>query len=124
MLPVPENVLISTGHRFDGSAMKEFFEIKNKPIGPGHTIVLNTTDAGGRQVKRTVNIRCDGYHFDYSAHSDQSELVTLVAGLKPDMIFVKHCIESGFNGLKSALRAKMGDEIPIERVEHLHLIEL
>lgn len=123
MLPVSENVLISTGHRFDGSAMKEFFEIKDKPIGPGHTIVLNQTD-NRRLVKTPVNVRCRGGHFDYSAHSDQSELVTLVAGLKPDMIFVKHCIESGFNGLKSALRAKMGDEIPIERVEHLHLIEL
>lgn len=123
MLPISENVLISTGHRFDGSAMKEFFEIKNKPIGPGHTIVLNHMD-NNRLVKTPVNVRCRGEHFDYSAHSFQIELVTLVDGLKPDVILVKHCTESGFNGLKSALRAKMGDEIPIERAEHLRLIEL
>ncbi len=123
MLPVPENVLISTGHRFDGSAMKEFFEIKNKPLGPGHTIVLNHMD-NNHLVKTPVNVRCRGEHFDYSAHSYQTELVTLVAGLKPDVVFVKHCTESGFNGLKSALRTKMGDKIPIERAEHLRLIEL
>lgn len=123
MLPVSENVLISTGHRFDGSAMKEFFEIKDKPLGPGHTIVLNHLD-NNHLVKTPVNVRCRGEHFDYSAHSYQIELVTLVAGLKPDIILVKHCTESGFNGLKSALRTEIGDEVQIERAEHLHLIKL
>src|SRR3989338_7004474 len=75
MLPVPENVLISTGHRFDGSAMKEFFEIKDKPLGPGHTIVLNKMDRNFHQVKKVVNVRCGGHHFPYTAHSHRGELV-------------------------------------------------
>ena len=125
MLPVPENVLISTGHRFDGSAMKEFFEIKNKPIGPGHTIVLNTTDAGGRQVKRTVNIRCGGYHFDYSAHSDRGELATFANRINPSVVFIKHCTKDGFHGLESALRSELEEKCPpINGARHLHLFAL
>lgn len=124
MLPVPENVLISTGHRFDGSAMKEFFEIKDKPIGRGHTIVLERMEEGFRLVKHPVNIRCGGHHFDYSAHSYRKELVALAADLKPNMIFVKHCMENGFNGLKSALENKLGEKCPpIHRLQHLHMFE-
>lgn len=126
MLPVPENVLISTGHRFDGSAMKEFFEIKDKPLGPGHTIVLERMDRNFHLEKHMVNVRCGGHHFDYSAHSDQSELITFVAGLRPDAIFVNHCMEDGFNGLNLALHEKLGEKCPpvIDRLGHLHLFEL
>ncbi len=124
MLPVPENVLISTGHRFDGSAMKEFFEIKNKPIGPGHTIVLNSL-VDGRQVKLPVNVRCGGHHFDYTAHSYRKGLVALVASLNPDMVFVKHCMGDEFRGLESALHEKLGEKCPqISWARHLHLFEL
>lgn len=123
MLPIQENVLVSTGHVFDGSAMQEFFQIKGQPLGSGQTIVLNHMD-NNRVTKTPVNVRCRGEHFDYSAHSYRSELTELITALKPNLVFVKHCTESGFNGLKSALRAKMGDEIPIEHSEHLHLIEL
>lgn len=125
MLPVPENVLISTGHRFDGSAMKEFFEIKDKPIGPGHTIVLNRMDRNFHLVKHPVNVRSGGHHFDYSAHSFRGELVTLIAGLKPDVVFVKHCTENGFKGLESALNDKFGENCPpVSWARHLHLFEL
>lgn len=126
MLPVPENVLISTGHRFDGSAMQEFFELKNKPLGPGHTIVLERMDRNFRSEKHVVNVRCGGHHFDYSAHSDQSELVAFVAGLGPDVVFVNHCMEDGFNGLNSALHEKLEEKCPpvINRLSHLHLFEL
>ncbi|PIR42086.1 MAG: hypothetical protein COV30_00065, partial [Candidatus Yanofskybacteria bacterium CG10_big_fil_rev_8_21_14_0_10_37_15] len=102
MLPNPENVLISTGHRFDGSAMKEFFEIKNKPLERGTTITLNKLDKFSRPVKNIVNVRCQGEHFDYSAHSYKSELVEFAANINPDFIFVKHCMEEGFEGFKSA----------------------
>lgn len=126
MLPIPENVLISTGHRFDGSAMQEFFEIKNRPLGPGHTIVLERMDRNFHSEKHMVNVRCGGHHFDYSAHSDQSELVTFVSGLRPDVVFVNHCMEDGFNGLNSALHEKLGEKCPpvIDRLSHLHLFEL
>lgn len=125
ILPVPENVLISTGHRFDGSAMKEFFEIKDKPIGPGHTIVLNRVDRDSHSVKHAVNVRCDGHHFDYSAHSYRKELVALAINLNPDIIFIKHCTEDGFNGLESALHSELGEKCPpISRARHLHLFEL
>lgn len=124
MLPVPENVLISTGHRFDGSAMQEFFQIKERPIALGQTIVLNHM-VNNQVIKTPVNIRCSGEHFDYSAHSDQSELVTLATNLNPDMIFVKHCTESGFQGLESALHDKLGEKCPpINWARHLHLFEL
>ena len=124
MLPVPENVLISTGHRFDGSAMKEFFEIKNRPIGPGHTIVLNRMDRDFHSVKHAVNVRCGGHHFDYSAHSDRKELVAFTTNLNPDIIFIKHCTEDGFNGLESALRSELREKCPpISRARHLHLFE-
>ncbi len=125
MLPVQENVLISTGHRFDGSAMKEFFEIKNKPLGPGHTIVLNRMDRNFRSVKHAVNVRCSGHHFDYTAHSYRKELVTLATGLNPDVVFVKHCTEDGFKGLESALRSELGEKCPpISWARHLNLFEL
>ncbi len=123
MLPIQENVLISTGHVFDGSAMQEFFQIKGRPLGSGQTIVLNHMD-NNRVTKTPVNVRCQAEHFDYSAHSYRSELAELITALKPNMVFVKHCTESGFKGLKSALLSKMGEEVPIERAEHLHLIEL
>ena len=123
MLPIPENVLVSTGHRFDGSAMKEFFEIKNKPLGLGHTIVLNTL-VSGRQTKQVVNVRCEGHHFDYSAHSDREELARLVASLNPDIVFVKHCTQEGFKGLELALHEKMRERCPlISWARHLHLFE-
>ena len=125
MLPVSENVLISTGHRFDGSAMKEFFEIKDKPLGPGHTIVLNRMDRNFRSVKRVVNVRCNGHHFDYTAHSYRKELVTLATGLNPDVVFVKHCTEDGLQGLESALRSELGEKCPpVSWARHLHLFEL
>ena len=125
MLPVPENALISTGHRFDGSAMKEFFEIKNKPLGPGHTIVLNRMDRNFRLEKKGVNVRCGGYHFDYSAHPYCRELVTLATSLNPDVVFVKHCTEEGFHGLESALHNELGEKCPpISWARHLHLFEL
>ncbi len=125
MLPVPENVLISTGHRFDGSAMKEFFEVKDKPIGPGHTIVLNKMDGNFHPVKKVVNVRCGGHHFDYSAHSRRKELVTLATGINPDVVFVKHCTEEGFLGLETALRNELGEKCPpISWARHLHLFEL
>lgn len=123
MLPISDNVLISTGHVFDGSAMQEFFQIKNRPLGPGQTIVLNHMD-NNRVTKAPVNVRCRGEHFDYSAHSYQSELITLITALNPDIVFVKHCTEEGYDSLKPALRSKMGDNVPIERAEHLHLFEL
>jgi len=123
MLSVPENVLISTGHRFDGSAMKEFFEIKNKPLGPGHTIVFNRME-GFNSVKKTVNVRCGGHHFDYSAHSDRGELVEFATSLNPSIVFTKHCTENGFRGLKSALESKLGGNCPpVHRLQHLHLFE-
>ncbi len=125
MLPVPENVLISTGHRFDGSAMKEFFEVKDKPLGPGHTIVMNTMDRNFHMTKLPVNVRCSGHHFNYSAHSYRKELVELAVGLNPDVVFVKHCTEDGFRGLDSALRAKLGEKCPqINWARHLYLFEL
>ncbi|MBI2065314.1 MAG: MBL fold metallo-hydrolase [Candidatus Yanofskybacteria bacterium] len=124
MLPVKDNVLISTGHVFDGSAMQEFFQVKDQPIGPGKTIVLDRM-IDNSLVKTPVNVRCRGEHFDYSAHSDQSELVTFVDGLKPDMVFVNHCMEDGFNGLRSALRDKLRDDSPqIEHLSHLRLLKL
>lgn len=123
MLSVPENVLISTGHRFDGSAMKEFFEIKDRPLGPGHTIVLNRLE-GFRSVKKIVNVRCGGHHFNYSAHSDRGELVEFATHLNPSIVFAKHCMENGFLGLKSALENKLGEKCPpIHRLKHLHLFE-
>lgn len=116
ILPVPENTLISTGHRFDGSAMKEFFEIKNKPIGPGHTIVLNGTP---------VNVRCNGHHFDYSAHDYRTGLIARITALNPDMVFIKHCTEDGFNGLRSAMLEKFGEDCPpVHRASHLTLFEI
>lgn len=125
MLPVPENVLISTGHRFDGSAMKEFFEIKDKPLGPGHTIVLNKMDRGFHPVKKMVHVRCGGHHFNYTAHSRREGLVTLATSLKPDMVFVKHCTQEGFQGLESALHSKLGEKCPpVSWARHLHLFEL
>ena len=125
MLPVPENVLISTGHRFDGSAMKEFFEIKDKPIGPGHTIVLNKMDRNFHSVKHMVNVRCGGHHFNYSAHSFRTELVALATSLKPDVVFVKHCTEEGFQGLESGLHSEFGEKCPpVNWARHLHLFEL
>ena len=124
MLPIKENVLISTGHVFDGSAMQEFFQVKDQPIGPGKTIILDRM-IDNKLVKTPVNVRCQGEHFDYSAHSDQSELVTFVTGLKPDMLFVNHCVEDGFNGLKSALQEKLGGKCPpVERLSHLHMAEI
>jgi Cft2 family RNA processing exonuclease len=125
MLSVSENVLISTGHRFDGSAMQEFFEIKNKPLGPGHTIVLNKMDRNFHQVKKVVNVRCNGHHFDYTAHSYRKELVTLAAGLNPDVVFVKHCTQEGFKGLETALQSELGEKCPpVSWARHLHLFEL
>ena len=125
MLPVPENVLISTGHRFDGSAMKEFFEIKNKPLGPGHTIVLNKMDRNFHVIKQAVNVRCSGHHFDYTAHSYRKELVALATDLNPDVVFVKHCTEEGFKGLESALYSELREKCPpISWARHLHLFEL
>ena len=124
MLPIPENVLVSTGHRFDGSAMKEFFEIKNRPIGPGHTIVLDSLD-GGHQVKRTVNVRCSGHHFDYTAHSYRKGFVNLATCNKPGIVFGKHCTGEGFRGLESALHDKLEDKCPpINWAQHLHMFEL
>jgi Cft2 family RNA processing exonuclease len=125
MLPVSENVLISTGHRFDGSAMKEFFEVKDRPIGPGQTIVLNKMDRNFRSTKYPVNVRCGGHHFDYSAHSYRNELATLATDLNPDVVFVKHCTEEGFHGLESALYTEFGyKHPPISWARHLHLFEL
>lgn len=125
MLPISENVLISTGHRFDGSAMKEFFEIKNKPLGPGHTIVLNKMDRNFHFVKHAVNIRCSGHHFPYTAHSYRKELVTLTASLNPNVVFVKHCTREGFQGLESALHSELREKCPpISWARHLHLFEL
>lgn len=125
MLPIPENVLISTGHRFDGSAMKEFFEVKNRPIGMGQTIVLNKVEGGFHSVKQVVNVRCGGHHFPYTAHSYRKGLVTLAANLNPDLVFVKHCTEDGFHGLESALHGKLVEKCPpINWARHLHLFEI
>ncbi|GEM_PF-5551048 len=124
MLPDEKNVLISTGHRFDGSAMKTLFEIKDKPIGLGHTITFNKADKGFRLTKRTVNVRSGSHHFDYSAHSYRKELVELATGIKPDLIFVKHCTETGFQGLESALHNQMGEKCPpVNWARNLHLFE-
>ena len=125
MLPVPENVLISTGHRFDGAAMKEFFEVKDKPIGPGHTIVLNKMDRNFHLIKKVVNVRCGGHHFDYSAHPYLKELLTLATSINPDVIFIKHCTGEGFRGLESGLHSEFGKKCPpISWARHLHLFEL
>lgn len=124
MLPVSENVLISTGHVFDGSTMQEFFKVKDQPVELGRTIMLNRM-VDNQLVKTPVHVNCRGAHFDKSAHSHQSELVTFVAGLNPDLIFVKHCTEDGFNGLNSALHEKLGDKCPpIHRAKHLNLFEI
>jgi len=124
MLSVPENVLISTGHRFDGSAMKEFFDVKNRPLGPGHTIVLNQMDRNFHLAKRVVNVRCGGHHFDYTAHSYRKDLVMLATNLSLDVVFVKHCTEEGFHGLELALHNELGEKCPpISWARHLHLFE-
>ncbi|MBI2062348.1 MAG: hypothetical protein HYT64_01510 [Candidatus Yanofskybacteria bacterium] len=125
MLPIPENVLISTGHRFDGSAMKEFFEVKGRPLGSGHTVALTRTESGFRLVKIPVNVRCDGHHFNYSAHSFRKELVAFATSLKPDLVLVKHCTEIGFHGLESALHSELGEKCPpVNWARHLNLFEL
>lgn len=123
MLPIRENVLISTGHVFAGSAMDGFFKIKDQPVETGRTIILNQL-LRGHLEKIPVNVRCRGEHFDYSAHSYQNELVEFITRLRPDVVFVKHCTDSGFRGLESALREKIGENVPIERAEHLHVKEL
>ena len=125
MLPVPENVLISSGHRFDGSAMKEFFEIKDRPLGPGHTIVLNKMDRNFRLTKIPVHVRCGGAHFDNSAHAHRKELVAFEVDLNPDVVFVKHCTEDGFRGLETALHSELREKCPpVSWARHLHLFEL
>lgn len=123
MLPLEENVLISTGHVFSGSAMEDFFRVKDQPVETGRTIILNQL-LRGHLEKVPVNVRCRGEHFDYSAHSYQNELVEFITRLRPDVVFVKHCTDSGFRGLESALREKIGENVPIERAEHLHVKEL
>jgi len=125
MLPNPKNVLISTGHRFDGSKMQEFFAVKDNPVELGRTIVLNKTDNRFREIKKPVHIRCDGHHFDYSAHSYRKDLVAFVASLNPEIVFVKHCTNEGFHGLETALRDSFGDKCPsINRASHLCLFKL
>ena len=107
MLPIHENSLFSTGHIFSGSAMQEFFQIKDQPVELGKTIVLSRL-VNNRPVKTPVHVKCTGEHFDYSANSYKSELVTFINGLRPDMIFVNHCMDTGFEGLSSALTEKLG----------------
>jgi Cft2 family RNA processing exonuclease len=125
MLSDERNSLISTGHRFDGSAMSEFFEIKDKPIGRGHTIVFTKIERGFRSVKKIVNVRCSGHHFDYTAHSYRKGLVKLATSLSPNMVFVKHCTEDGFHGFESALHGELGENCPpVNWARHLHLFEL
>jgi len=123
MLPNPANVLISTGHIFDGSAMQEFFRVKDQPVVAGRTIVLNRM-INNRPTKTPVHVKCKGEHIDYSAHSYRSELVTFQTALKPNLVFVKHCTESGFHGLENALCTELGEKCPpIEWARHLHLFE-
>src|SRR3989344_1662455 len=125
MLPIRENVLVSTGHRFDGSAMKEIFELNNKPLWLGHTTNLNTWDDHHHPIKKSVNFRCAIRHFDYTAHDYRKGLVRRIESLKPDIIFVKHCTEDGFHGLEEALREKIGESCPqIQWARHLNLFEI
>jgi Cft2 family RNA processing exonuclease len=124
MLPIRENVLISTGHRFEGSAMKEVFQLKDRPIERGRTIVFSKTTKYGLK-KEVVNVRADVHHFDYTAHAYRRDLVTLLTNLDPDLIFVKHCTEDGFFGLKAALSQELGESCPpVNWVRHLQPFEL
>lgn len=109
ILPGPNNAVISTGHRFEGSNIKEIFEIER-----GRTISLEKF-VKRETVKVPVDVRCDKFHFDFTGHDYQGALVDRIVAVQDMLpanaamdVVVHHCQEDSFHGLQAAVVRRKG----------------